>query len=123
MRTSPLSLTPQRSEGPPQRYAKGAADRWGMAAAFSPRCPAAACGNRDKAPTTTTSVDTQCSIVGRKLSVRKRTFVARLYSSDRGAAVVATNSPNVSPTLSRYPGSSAETPLVLGARCAGISAC
>jgi len=82
---------------------------------FSPRCPAAACGNRDKAPTTTTSDDTHRSIVGRKLSVRKRTFFARLYSSDRGAAVLATNSPmsRLLILLSRF---ECGIPPVLGAR-------
>jgi len=46
---------------------------WGLATAFSPRCPAAACGSRDKAPTMRTADDTPRSSVGRKLSVRKRT--------------------------------------------------
>src|SRR5262249_59995261 len=35
----PVSLTPQRSEGPPQRYAKGAADRRGTPAPFLPPLP------------------------------------------------------------------------------------
>ena len=43
-----------------------------------PRCLAAACGNHDKAPTTTTTEDMTRSVVGRKFSVRKRTWTSAI---------------------------------------------
>ena len=72
----PCPLTPQRSEGPPATRCRREPPTGGMAAAFSPRCPAAACGSRDKAPTTTTAIwDT--SFQRRTQIVSTKTYVLR----------------------------------------------
>jgi hypothetical protein len=72
----PVSLTPQRSQGPPQRNLEGAADRWGLAAAFPPM-PCRWCGSHDKAPSARTNGHKLGSRLGRKMSVRKGTLCLR----------------------------------------------
>src|SRR5262249_15280518 len=70
---------------PRNEMSKGAADTWGMAAALPPLGPAAACGRRAKAPTTTTAYGKSRSSVRRKLSVRKRTCAtsAKFFTATR----------------------------------------